>query len=81
MVIVDPPRKGLDLDVIDAINEMSPTRLVMVSCNPTTAARDCKLLVEKGYEVTAITPVDMFPRTGHVECTILMTRCGFEGEN
>ncbi len=81
VIIVDPPRKGLDLDVIDAIDKMSPSRLVMVSCNPTTAARDCKLLVEKGYEVKSITPVDMFPRTGHVEVVIMMTRCGSDKKN
>ena len=74
VIIVDPPRKGLDIDVIDAIHVMSPSRLVMISCNPTTAARDCKLLVEKGYEVCEITPVDMFSRTTHVESIILLTR-------
>lgn len=80
IIIVDPPRKGLDLDVIEAICTMAPSRLVMVSCNPTTAARDCKMFVERGYKVKAITPVDMFPRTTHVECTILMIRCGKSDE-
>lgn len=80
VIIVDPPRKGLSLDVIDAICSMSPSRLVMISCNPTTAARDCKILVENGYEVNTITPVDMFPRTTHVETIIMMTKCGSEGK-
>lgn len=74
VIIVDPPRKGLDQRVIDAIVKMSPSRLVMVSCNPATAARDAALLREKGYEPQAIAPVDLFPRTPHVECVVLMTR-------
>lgn len=74
VVIVDPPRKGLDEQVIEAIVQMSPSRLVMVSCNPATAARDVSLLAQNGYEVKSITPVDMFPRTGHVECVVLMER-------
>lgn len=74
IIIVDPPRKGLDQDVIDAIIKMSPSRLVMVSCNPATAARDAALLHSQGYVINAITPVDMFPRTAHVECVCLLKR-------
>lgn len=74
VIIVDPPRKGIDENVIDAIVTMQPKRLVMVSCNPSTAARDCKLLNEKGYMPVGITPVDMFPRTAHVETVVLMSR-------
>lgn len=74
VIIVDPPRKGLDLTVIDAIAKMSPKKVVMVSCNPTTAARDCKLLSERGYSVNSVTAADLFPRTAHVECVCLMTR-------
>lgn len=74
VIIVDPPRKGLDEAVIDAIVEMSPARLVMVSCNPATAARDAALLAEKGYASVEVTPLDLFPRTGHVECVVLMPR-------
>lgn len=73
-IIVDPPRKGLDSHVVDAIVRMSPSRVVMISCNPTTAARDAKLLCESGYTVEKIIPVDMFPRTAHVECVCLLTR-------
>lgn len=74
VVIVDPPRKGLDKGVIDSIIKMSPERLVMVSCNPATAARDVSILNGNGYEVNIVTPVDMFPRTGHVETVVLMSR-------
>lgn len=74
VIIVDPPRKGLDAVVIDAIVKMAPERLVMVSCNPSTAARDAALLAERGYAASRISPVDMFPRTTHVECVVLMTR-------
>lgn len=74
IIIVDPPRKGLDPEVITAIATMRPERVVMISCNPATASRDAKALVEVGYEVLKIVPVDMFPRTGHVECVCLMTK-------
>lgn len=74
VIIVDPPRKGLEDSVISAMADMSPSRIVMVSCNPTTAARDCKALIEKGYIVEEICPVDMFPRTTHVECVVRLSR-------
>lgn len=74
VIIVDPPRKGLDIDVISAIAKMNASRVVMISCNPSTAARDTGLLVERGYSVEKIQPVDMFPRTSHVECVCLLTR-------
>lgn len=74
VIIVDPPRKGLDAQVIEAMVQMAPERIVMVSCNPTTAARDCGLLKEAGYRVQEITPVDLFPRTAHVETVVLLSR-------
>lgn len=74
VIILDPPRKGIDQNVIDAIEKMSPKRVVMISCNPATAARDCGLLKEKGYETLKIIPVDMFPRTTHVETVVLLSR-------
>lgn len=74
VIVVDPPRKGLSDDVIDAISEMAPSRLVMISCNSATAARDAKKLYEKGFDLTKLCAVDMFPRTGHVECVMLMTK-------
>ena len=73
VIVVDPPRKGLSDDVIDAISEMAPSRLVMISCNSATAARDAKKLYEKGFDLTKLCAVDMFPRTGHVECVMLLS--------
>lgn len=74
VVVLDPPRKGCDPSVIESVGAMNPERVVMVSCNPSTAARDCKLFEEKGYAVVRYQPVDMFPRTKHVECVALITR-------
>lgn len=73
-VVVDPPRKGLDAACIDAIVEMAPARLVYISCNPSTQARDVALLAARGYEAVRMTAVDLFPRTYHVECVVLMSR-------
>ena len=75
VILVDPPRKGLDKDTLDAIMTLRPERLVYVSCDPSTLVRDCKLL-EETYKVELIQPVDMFPQTYHVEAIILMTRSG-----
>ena len=77
-VILDPPRKGCDKKVIDALLLLKPERIVYISCNPSTLARDAKLLTDGGYEVKAVQPVDMFPHTAHVESIILMTYCGSE---
>ena len=74
VIIVDPPRKGLDNHGIDAIVAMSPQRLVYVSCNPATLARDCALLNERGYEVKKVQPIDMFPMTSHIENLCLLIR-------
>lgn len=74
VVIVDPPRKGIDESVVLDIAKMAPDRVVMVSCNPATAARDVKLFSEHGYIAKTAIPVDMFPRTTHVECVVLMSR-------
>lgn len=74
VIITDPPRKGCDTLTLDSIVKMSPDRVVMVSCNPATAARDCRYLADKGYELKKIRAVDMFPGTGHVECVALMTQ-------
>ena len=71
-VIVDPPRKGCDQDTLDAIIQMNPPKISMISCNPSTAARDCKYLCQNGYKVEFVQPFDMFPRTKHVECVILL---------
>lgn len=73
VLITDPPRAGMHQDVIDAILFAEPKRIVYVSCNPATQARDLQLLDEK-YGVTAIQPVDMFPHTHHVENVVLLER-------
>lgn len=73
VIIVDPPRKGCAPEVLAALKAFAPQRLVMISCNPATAARDCKELVRLGFQVNAIQPVDLFPRTGHCETICLLT--------
>ena len=73
VIIVDPPRKGCDQATLDAVVHMAPRRLVYVSCNPATAARDAAILTREGYRVEKVQPVDMFPRTGHVETVILLS--------
>lgn len=73
VIITDPPRAGMHEDVIDAILFANPKRIVYVSCNPATQARDLNLL-DSNYKVTAIQPVDMFPHTHHVENVVLLER-------
>ena len=67
MVIVDPPRAGLHYKTVEDILEKSPMRIVYVSCNPATQARDVALLCKKKYELFKLRPVDMFPHTPHIE--------------
>ena len=74
MIFIDPPRKGLEPEVIKAAAEMSPDRIVYVSCDPATMARDIKRLAEQNYTPARLTAVDMFPRTRHVETVVLMSR-------
>lgn len=74
VIITDPPRKGCDSLTLDSIIKMSPKKIVMVSCNPATAARDCRYLADRGYTLNKIRAVDLFPATGHVECVVLMTK-------
>ena len=76
VVVVDPPRKGMSEDAVRAVASMEPERLVYVSCNPSTLARDILRLNGFGYELRAATAVDMFPRTSHVETVVLMSRGG-----
>ena len=74
VIIVDPPRKGCATELLETIVQMSPKRIVYVSCDPATLARDCAILKEKNYEIIKVTPVDMFPRTAHVETVCLLSR-------
>lgn len=73
-IVVDPPRKGLSPDVIEAATAMAPERIVYVSCDPGTLARDMKLFAEKGWLPAKGTAVDMFPGTAHVETIVLLQR-------
>jgi len=74
LVIVDPPRKGLRPEAIELLAGLAAPRIVYVSCDPATLARDLKLLVQDGYAVKEARAVDLFPRTSHVECVTLMSR-------
>ena len=74
VVVVDPPRKGCDEQALQTVSRMSPSRLVYISCNPATLARDLARLSELGYMATKIQPVDMFPRTAHVESVVCLSR-------
>ena len=74
VVILDPPRKGSDPHTLAAIVRSGASRVVYVSCNPATLARDVKFLTESGYMMKNVCAVDMFPNTGHVECVVLMSR-------
>lgn len=73
-VVVDPPRKGLAENVIVQIASMEPARVVYVSCDPGTLARDLAIFASFGYRLEAATAVDMFPRCAHVECVVLMSK-------
>ena len=73
VIITDPPRAGMHADVVNVILNAAPERIVYVSCNPATQARDLQLLDEK-YKVLKVQPVDMFPHTQHVENVVLLTR-------
>lgn len=74
VVIMDPPRAGASRDFLQALAALAPDRIVYVSCNPQTQARDLSYLTRKGYRVRRIQPVDMFPHTEHVECVVLMSK-------
>ncbi len=72
-MILDPPRKGCDRRVIDALLESSPDKVIYVSCNPATLARDISAMIGK-YDVASVTPYDMFPQTKHVETLAVLKR-------
>ena len=74
VIVVDPPRKGLEAKLIEEICDICPDRVVYISCNPSTLARDVALFAEKGFLLKKIQAVDLFPRTTHVETVVLLSR-------
>ena len=74
VVMLDPPRKGCDEATLSAVVRMAPRRVVYVSCNPATAARDAAWLEQNGYHTEKVQPVDLFPRTKHVETVVLLSK-------
>ena len=73
VVITDPPRAGLHPHVVQALRELSPRRLIYISCNPATLARDLALLQDQ-YHLLTIQPFDFFPQTAHIECVACLER-------
>ena len=73
VVILDPPRKGCDTALLETLVKVKPLRIVYVSCKPSTLARDLKFLTESGYRIEKVTPVNMFPRSAHVESVVCLT--------
>src|SRR5262249_37837672 len=74
VLVVDPPRSGLSQKVVRRVIEAAPRRIVYVSCNPTTLAPNAAQLVEAGYRLSKVRPVEMFPQTPHIECVALLER-------
>ena len=74
VIILDPPRKGCAEELLKTVAQINPQKIVYVSCDPATLARDCARLLELGYAVNEVTPVDMFPRTSHVESVALLEK-------
>ncbi|HHQ4154893.1 TPA: 23S rRNA (uracil(1939)-C(5))-methyltransferase RlmD [Clostridium perfringens] len=74
VVVVDPPRKGCDKKLLDAITNIDAKKIVYVSCDPSTLGRDLQVLEENGYKTLEVQPVDMFPNTAHIECCVLLKK-------
>ncbi|MBW6411421.1 23S rRNA (uracil(1939)-C(5))-methyltransferase RlmD [Clostridium weizhouense] len=74
VIVVDPPRKGCDIKLLQSIGRVKPESVVYVSCDPSTLARDLKILEEQGYKTVEVQPVDMFPQTSHVETVVKLQR-------
>ena len=77
VIFMDPPREGSTPAFLDSVARMAPRRVVYVSCNPETLARDLAHLTRKGYRVEQSTPVDLFPQTAHCEVVCSLIRCDF----
>ena len=71
---MDPPRKGCDEKCLHTILEVEPKRIVYVSCDPATMARDCRVLADGGYQLMSVQPVDQFSHSVHVETVVLLTK-------
>ena len=76
VVVIDPPRAGLSAKIVRRVLECEAKRIVYVSCNPTTMAPNARQIVDAGYRLTTVRPVDMFPQTPHIECVALFERTG-----
>ena len=74
MIVVDPPRKGCDIKALETIIKMEPKRIVYVSCDPATLARDVKYLREQGYRLQRVRACDMFPNSFHVETVVQLSK-------
>ncbi len=73
--MMDPPRAGSTPEFLEAACALAPERIVYISCNPQTQARDARILLDGGYRIERIQPVDMFPHTDHIENIIAFARC------
>ena len=80
IVVLDPPRQGCEPELIEKIKTLLPAHILYVSCNPATLARDLRAFITDGYTIGSVTPVDMFPWTGHVETVVAMSRVEMEKE-
>lgn len=74
VVVIDPPRKGCSETFLEQLVAFQPARLVYMSCDPTTQARDAAWLVPRGYHITSVQPFDLFPQTRHIECLMILDR-------
>jgi 23S rRNA (uracil1939-C5)-methyltransferase len=74
IVVLDPPRKGVDEEALKSVIELQCDRIIYVSCEPSTLARDLKILEQGGYETSSIQPVDLFPQTYHVETVSVLDK-------
>jgi len=74
LIVMDPPRRGCEKDVLLAVSAIAPRRIVYVACDPATQARDVAFFVQEGYELKAVQPLDMFPQTKHIEAVALLEK-------